>query len=151
MTQEQTTRKPSYKEVARASGQAKYDEYYVETGTNVKNGRIVTRGTTEAEIVVAGDECLSPLGWVAREFTNDTFAESDRSTDYTAGEFVGVVRGPITVVGYTAETDIKKGEMLVCAASGGVKKYNADTAIPRVGYAAETVAAAGEILVESIL
>lgn len=149
MVQVKTPRKPSFKEIAR--GTPAYDCYYVKTASNVKNARIVTRDTTDAQIKVAGDECKCPLGWVAREKTNSTVALSERTTDYTAGQYIGVVKGDITVVGYTAESAFTKGDLLVCAANGGVKLWNSDDERYVVGRAAETISSSGELLIESNL
>lgn len=150
MTQETAFILPTYKEIGDSQGLIAAT-YYVETAVNVKNARIVKADSNEYSIEVAGDECISPLGWVCRELTNDNFAESDRTTDYTAGDYVGVARGNIAVVGYTTDSGIGIGDMLVCAAAGAVKEYSSDTHITRVGYAMMDYDSGTFLLIKSII
>lgn len=140
--------RPTYAEVS--AGTPFVATFVVETGTSVTNGAIVTYGTTQREIAVAGDECLSPLGWVSRDHTNMTYAESDRSTDYTAAETVGVVRGPIIVISKTSDTAIKAGNELCCSSSGEVKVKASNDTCPTVGFAVDDYASS-LVLVRSTL
>jgi hypothetical protein len=99
----------------------------VETATNVTNGALVKRGTTDADIVVCGDAEASPLGWVIRDSTIPENRKSDRTTAYTINKMVAVAHGPGCRLVAKASTAIVAGQKLVAAAAGKVRPCAGNT------------------------
>jgi len=67
-------------------------EKEVETATNVKPGRLVKKGTTEAEIKVM-DGISTPVGWVGWEQASPEFRQEAIGTAYTVNDTAPVLRG----------------------------------------------------------
>jgi hypothetical protein len=152
-------KQPSNKEIV--AGDPILNVLKVETATGVKNARLVKKGTTDADLVVCTDESKDYVGVVAREHTPPDYREDDRTTDYTAADFIGVVKKCVAVC-YGAAA-INKGDKVVPAASGAVKAAapavtatydhaEVNTALDElqsiVGEAMESIGGAGFIMVE---
>ena len=138
-------RAPANKEIHSGTPKVRFG---VVEGTDVKNARLIQKGTSDGAIKIATDEILSALGWVIRDKTNPEVRESDRTTDYTAGEMVAWAHGPRCIlVGY-CDGATAIGAPLVPGALGAVKPDAADDESAIVGHAQETIAAAGFILIQ---
>jgi len=145
MATQNRIRKPNNKEIH--SGDP-FVRFGIVEGANIKNGRLVIAGTNADDIKVATNEVLSALGWVIRDKTNPMVRESDRTTDYTAGELVAFAHGDACIlVGY-CEGACNEGSPLVPGTAGAVKPDATDDESAIVGYAQETIASAGFILIK---
>jgi len=112
--------KPANKIVA--VGEPLVDECKVENITNMYPGRLVKKGTTDDDIVV--NDAQRPLGWLGYEHTHAEFRPDDVDSQYKANAWAAVLFGKgFIVVGRLASgQNVTKGDLLVAAANGEVKK-----------------------------
>jgi len=142
---------PDNREVVQPGQSTQYRQYRVETGTNVKNARMVIGGTTDGDIIVSTDENVSALGWVVRDKTLATYRENDRTTDYTAGDVVAVCSGAGTKVVARASAAVDMGDRMVTATAGQVKPFSSDPADTIVGIAEQSLTAAGFLVLRALI
>jgi len=160
------------------AGEPLVHECKVEDETNMYPGRLVKKGTNDDDIVVCGAGDI-PIGWLGYEQAASPFQPADVDTAYNANDRAPVLNGGrfVIVTRLAAGQIVNKGDALVAAANGEVKKassatvtvpsgsadavagtYNVDGAVPAegiiVGIAMESVdasAAAQDIMVLSLI
>lgn len=153
-------------------------ECKVEDATNMYPGRLVKKGTNDDDIVVCGAGEI-PIGWLGYEQAASPYQPATVDTAYSADDRAPVLNGGkfVIVARLASGETVSKGDALVAAANGEVKKasaatvtvtgatgdgdagtYNVDGAIPAegivVGIAMESVDASGgaqDIMVLSLI
>ena len=151
MTTDTNTVIPDNKEIVQRSTSTDVVQLRVETATNVKNGRLVIRGTTDGDCIVATNEIASAIGWVIRDETDPVVRETDRTTDYTAGNIVAVCSGPGTKLVVSASAAAEYKNKMVSAGAGQVKPFSADAADTIVAVADHSISATGFLVVTSLI
>lgn len=116
-------KKPSNKIIV--AGEPLVQELKIETVANMYPGRLVVKGTTDADIVVAGAPVgkafTKVIGVLGYEQAHDAVKPTTVDTIYKILDFVPVLSGSIVVVGSLKDGEtVVKGDLLVPAANGEV-------------------------------
>lgn len=104
------------------AGDPTVQELKIETATNCKPGRLVTRGTNDDDIVVC-DGLKPPIGILGYEQAHPSFKPDTRAGLYAAGAMAPVLNGDFTAIspgGLAPGTIGKKGEILLSWSDGMV-------------------------------
>ena len=114
--------KPANKIVVFGEHLGRVEELEVETATNVIPGRLVKRGSSDAQIVVNTDAGV-PVGWVGYEQAHKNYRPDNKTTAYAAGAQCPVLKGPgMVIIAHVATgNNVTKGAPLVAAANGEFK------------------------------
>lgn len=135
-------------------------ERNVGTATEMYPGRVVIKGSTDYDVVVATANAVAPIGWLGYETCNPNYKPADTtSATYAVGDKVPVLGGGgFIIVGTLATSQtIVKGDQLVCAANGQLAKKDTAAATndyPVVAIAEESVtttASTAPIMVRSLI
>lgn len=153
------------------AGQPLVQELKIETVANMYPGRLVVKGSTDADIVVAAAPVagvsVPVIGILGYEQAHDAFKPVTVNTIYKVLDFVPVLSGPIVVLGASVTAAVNKGDYLVPAADGKVALMPTDAAMTEpptkgetelalamaksvIAVAEETIAVAGDILMRMI-
>lgn len=104
-----------------------YEEYEVETATDMYPGRAVIAGTNPYQIKVGTDNDTTIIGVL------DVKPDGKRTDQYSASDQARVIRGDAVVMMLKASgANIAKGGKVQCAGSGKIDQYataNADIGI----------------------
>jgi len=114
-------KKPDNKIVV--AGSPLVQELKVETATNMYPGRLVKKGTNDDDIVVCGASDM-PIGWLGYEHTAAPYRPSTVDTAYSANDRAAVLCGGgfVLVARLASGENVSKGDLLVPAANGELKK-----------------------------
>lgn len=103
-------------------GKPVIEEFTVETGTGVKPGRLVKKGTDADDVVIVAAATDKPSGWVGwdNEGAHPRTSPATRDTAYATGTLAPIVYGPGTIlVGKLASgQNVTKDTPLIPAADG---------------------------------
>jgi hypothetical protein len=114
------------------SGNPIIEELTVETGTGVKPGRLVKKGTDPDDVVVLASVTDKPSGWVGwdAEGTHPSASPATRDTAYATGKKASIWYGPGTIgVGkLAAGQNVTKDTPLIPAANGELQAAATETA-----------------------
>lgn len=121
----------------------------VETATNIYAGRLVKKGTTDAEVVVNANNTM-PIGWVSYEHTPKKYRPASISDAFNADDYIAVVNGAGIIVkaALAPANAVSKGSPVYAADNGCV---GVSTTTYLVGYAEETVSNSGGATPKAIL
>jgi len=136
------------------------EELNVETATNMYAGRLVKKGSTDADITL--NDGQTPLAWLGYEHTNAQDKPGTKATIYAAGAKAATLKGGGFIIDAlavdTSGNTIAKGDFLAPAATlgGVIKTTSADSSTNRRIAVAEesvTLPAGGSvaILVRSLI
>lgn len=117
------------------------------TMTEMKPGRLVIKGTTDAQVVIGGADALS-VGWLSFEDTPPKYQPANIDTAYAVADKVTVVNGPGIHVMATATAAVDKGALVEAAVGGKVTSATSGTV---VGKAEETIGEAGVLRIRSLI
>lgn len=122
------------------------------TVTNLKPGRLVKTGASDSLIIIGAADSLS-VGFLGYE---DAFAPdrpANITTAYATAEKCDVISGPGTILVAYGSAAIVKGARVAAAADGKVTTFVDATMEPGtiVGIAEETTAAAGNVIIRSLI
>lgn len=125
-----------------------FEELRVKTVTtgHMRPGRLVKRDTTDSEFQLAGAGDKGILGFIGRDPTKDA------GVDLAAGQWARIGHGPngiVAVLSLDESQTIVKGDRLVPAANGRVKKATAFSVSVPSGAVAVTSTAAQPDLTEA--
>jgi len=121
----------------------------IQTVTNCYPGRLVKKGTNDDRVVVgaAGDGFI---GWLGYEQTIKKHRPATVDTIYVQDAQAAVLHGGGFVIVASGTKALTKGQLLAAAADGKVSGGIAGTD-HIVAIAEETIAAAGDIMVRSLI
>ena len=137
-----------------AAGKPLVQELKVQTETTMYPGRLVIKGTTDNDVIVATAAAVNPGGWLGYEQTAPAFRPSTPSDMYAADDMVAVLNGGgFIIVGTLAASEaIAKGAALECGAAGTLQALSGGIL---VAYAEESVTDSGSgtanIMVRSVI
>ena len=130
------------------AGRPHAQELKVETTTSMIPGRLVKKGTTDADAVVGTAGC-NPLGVLGYEQAHWKHRPATIATAYAASALAPVLNGPMIVKLLATGASIVKGDALVAAADGKVTKAAAITVAVPSGSTTVTSSAAQPDLTEA--
>ena len=120
-----------------------YEELRLKTVTTNHTipGRLVVRNTDDNHVVLAGDNAINTVGYIAPVPSHDS------DTDFAAEDWLRIGHGPGVVVPLTAITGqtIVKGDLLTPAANGMVKSAGATPDYAKVVAKAEESVTTGTL------
>lgn len=146
-------------------------ELRIETVANMYPGRLVVKGSLDADIVAASaptaGNSVPVIGILGYEQAHDDIKPLTVDTIYKITDFVPVLSGSIVVVGSSVTAAVNKGDYLVPAADGKVALMPTDAAMTEpptkaetelalamvksvIAVAEETIAVAGDIIMRMI-
>ena len=101
-------------------------ELKIENATNMYAGRVVKKGTTDADMVVGTAGC-NPIGVLGWEQTNAKHRPTLITDLYLINALAAVLSGPMIVPLLLSTDTVVKGDALVAGADGKVRKAAAIT------------------------
>jgi hypothetical protein len=123
------------------------EELTIETGTGVKPGRLVKKGTHADDVVVLAAATDKPSGWVGwdAEGAHPGVSPATRDTAYATGKLGPVLYGPgIILVGKLATgQNVTKDTPLIPAADGELQAAATESATITTGSSHVTAALSG--------
>jgi hypothetical protein len=130
------------------AGRPHVQELKIETVADMYAGRIVKKGTTDADMQ-AGTAGCTPLGVLGWEQTNAKHRPALISTIYLVNALAAVLSGPMIVKLLLSTDTVVKGDALVAGANGKVRKASALSVTVPAGGTTVTSDAAQPNLVEA--
>jgi len=91
------------------------------TVTEMKPGRLVTKGTNDDDIVISG-KTTTPTAFLGYEQTNNFYKPTDVDTAYADGDLATILNGPMVVNSYVSEA-VNKGALLCGDDDGKLRRY----------------------------
>lgn len=91
------------------------------TVTEMKPGRLVTKGTNDDDIII-NSKTTTPTGFLGYEQTNAYYKPDDVDTAYASGDWATLINGPMVLNGYVSGA-VAKGDLLCGDDDGKVRKY----------------------------
>ena len=91
------------------------------TVTEMKPGRLVTKGTNDDDIIICS-KTTPPAGFLGYEQTNAFYKPTDVDTAYVSGDWPTVINGPMVLNGYVQEA-VTKDDLLCPGDDGKLRKY----------------------------
>jgi len=104
------------------SGEPDVRDYEVTgTVTNMKAGRLVTKGASDGEVII-GSKTAPNFGWISYQLGFQPDKPANIDTAYTSGDMATIISGPGVVLKGYAEEAINKGDLVCAGSDGAVRK-----------------------------
>ena len=91
------------------------------TVTEMKPGRLVTKGTNDDDIII-NSKTTSPAAFLGYEQTNNYYKPTDVDTAYVANDIATILNGPMVINASVSEA-VNKGDLLCGDDDGKLRKY----------------------------
>jgi|Deesub1362A_J573_1020465.scaffolds.fasta_scaffold00039_120 hypothetical protein len=111
------------------------------TQSDMVPGRLVVRDTSDESVKEAPANTTQPAGWIGYEQSHPAHRPSDRTTAYSSGAYIPVLRGPgVVLISEITSSSITKGDLLVSAGNGKLTKATFDATTNSLQYVAVAIA-----------